>query len=252
MKRKKVTFCTGYWEVLANDGGPARHSHEHYLTNMPFTFNLLKNSNIIFYYEDENILNYVEKYIKTENFIPKKKSISELPTWKISKFYLESCKNQNQEELKKINNIGEKGVRHYRDEYKKSGEDSYRKIFTIWSSKIFFIDRLIKENVFNTGFFSWVDVSYGRFKETRDRWNFTELDFDDNHIYHYNSNMKYFGKKINLNASFLFGYRNSWDKFILLYKTQIDQTKNSSYAHDEETIINLFYEDNIDLFINLG
>jgi hypothetical protein len=64
--------------------------------------------------------------------------------------------------------------------------------------------------------------------------------------------MKYFGKKIDLNASFLFGHRNSWDKFILLYKTQIDQTRNSSYAHDEETIINLFYEDNINLFRNLG
>jgi|APSaa5957512576_1039674.scaffolds.fasta_scaffold02441_6 hypothetical protein len=252
MNKNDVTFCTGFWYVVTGSGEPARHSFSHYINCMTNTFELLKDSNIIFFYEDENILNRVEKYVNSDNFEVRKIEISDLPTWEVSKFYLESCKRQDYEALKKINNIGEKGVRHYRDEYKKSGEISYRKIFTIWSSKIFLVDRLIEENIFGTNNFSWVDISYGRFKEKRDRWNFAELDFDDNHIYHYNSNMKYFGKKIDLNASFLFGHRNSWDKFILLYKTQIDQTRNSSYAHDEETIINLFYEDNINLFRNLG
>lgn len=71
MNRKKVTFCTGYWEVLANDGGPARHSHEHYLTNIPLTFNLLGNSNIIFYYEDSNDVTYekIKTFINEWDYI---------------------------------------------------------------------------------------------------------------------------------------------------------------------------------------
>ena len=99
-------------------------------------------------------MEYVKKHIKTNNIIYKKILIDKLKTYDLSNNYLDTCKLQDNVSLRKINTAYEKGLIHYRREYKKSGEDSYRKVITVWTSKLFLVNKIIDENPFNTDYFA--------------------------------------------------------------------------------------------------
>ena len=107
-------------------------------------------------------MNDVKSCIQSKNVIYIKLPIENLPTYALSHYYLNSCKLQNNEELCKVNTENEKGLIHYNREYLKSGEDSFRKVFTVWTSKCFLIEYIIKKNPFKTNIFAWIDVSVSR------------------------------------------------------------------------------------------
>ena len=166
-----------------------------------------------------------------------------MPTFQISENYLQSCINLNIDSLIKINSINEKGIFHYKRDHINSSPACYRKLFTIWSSKLFLIEQTFKENLFDSDYFAWSDISISRFKEKRKNWNFMKQIYSNNYIYHFDSVMRYYGKKLDLNASFLFGAKNVWIEFIREFKKKLDELKDTNYAHDEETIISTFYKD---------
>ena len=243
-----TTFCTGFWYIQDN----IKRNLNHYLDFGNKTFNLLQKNNIVFFYEDEKILDWSKNNICNNTYQPNKINLVNLPTYEISQYYLESCKNQSIESLKKIDQGNEKGIAHYERDYLIAGENTYRKLFTIWTSKIFLVEKAIQENFFNTEFFAWVDISISRFNYKRENWNFIEQKYSENYIYHYDGNMKYYGKKININGSFIFGHKKKWLELVKIFKNQLTNSKNSHYAHDEETLLNLIYQKNTSLFYKLN
>ena len=241
-----TTFICGYWKIKNN----VKHSYDnHYKKLIPETFTILKNCNIVFFYDDDDVLSDIKKYIQTNNIIYKKISIDSLETYDLSNDYLETCKLQDNVSLRKINTMNEKGLVHYQREYKKSGEDSFRKVFTVWTSKLFLVNKTIDENPFNTNYFAWIDVSASRFN--RDKGLYTQF-YSSNKLFHFGNMMKYYGETITINASFLIAHKNIWKKIIPLYEKQLQLSKNSKYTRDEETILYLIWKDNKDLFCNIN
>jgi SAM-dependent methyltransferase len=241
-----TTYITGYWNIKDN----IKNSYEnHYKKLIPKTLDILNNCNIIFFYDNEEILKYVKRNIKTKNIIYIKINIESLETYNISNDYLKSCKLQDNNYLKKINIKNEKGLIHYEREYKKSGENSFKKVFTIWTSKIFLVNKIIDKNPFNTNFFAWIDISASRININN---NYYKKNYLSDYIYHFNKNiMKYYGEKIEINGFFLLSNINTWKKLIFLYKNQLELCKNSNYSHDEETLLHLIMKENKNLFYNI-
>lgn len=242
-----TTYVCGYWRIDDN----VKHSYnDHYKKLIPRTLNILKNCNIVFFYNEEEILSYVKKNVKTQNIIYKKMLIKDLETYKLSKDYLETCKKQNNYKLSKINSIHEKGLVHYFREYKDSGEESFRKVFTIWTSKIFLINKVINLNPFKTDNFAWIDISAARVKI--DRKCYLQK-YPRGPIYHFGMNiMKYYGEKLPIMGFFLISHKKIWKKLIPLYEKQLELSKNSKYGHDEETILYLIWKNHYNLFCEIN
>ena len=213
----------------------------HYYRFMPKTFSMLKDKKIVFFYEDEDILTYVKSIADTPHFLPIRIQVTDLPTYVLSADYLTSCKNQDNAFLRKHND--QKGLIHYRREYMKSGEDSYRKVISIWTSKIFLVDRVIQENPYSTDAFAWVDVSVSRIGIR----SFDKM-YSINKINTNPGNMLYIGEKICNSAGLMLSNKETWLSFIALYKEKMEAQRHSNYAHDEETIIHLICKDHQELF----
>ena len=241
-----TTYICGYWKINEN----VKHSYEkHYKKLIPKTLNILKDCNIIFFYDNEEILMDIKKHVQTKNIIYKKISIESLGTYELSKDYLKACKLQDNNKLKKINSINEKGLVHYSREYMRSGEKSFRKVFTVWTSKLFLLDQIMKENPFNSDYFAYIDVSASRVNV--DKKYFTQH-YLENNIYHFTTNlMRYYGIHLPIKGFFLIAHKNSWNKLIPLYKKQLELSKNSKYGHDEETILYLIWKEHKYLFCDI-
>ena len=247
---EKTTYIVGYWNVKNNK----KNSYEsHYKPLILKTLNIIKDQNIVFFYENEDVINFIKKNVKN-NIIFIKKELMDLPTYKISKDYLETCKQQNTKELsdKFINwdkGLLEKGFIHYHREYKQSGENVFRQLFTIWTSKIFLVQEIIRLNPFHNNCFAWMDVSSARVNV--DKKYFTQY-YLPNKIYHFSMNvMKYYGIHLPIMGFFIIAHRNIWKKLIPLYEKQLQLSKDSKYAHDEETLLYLIWKDNQDLFCDI-
>lgn len=242
-----ITFVSGYFHVPGNK----KHDLKHYLKNVKLTLeNYLNDCNLVFFYNNDKFLKHVKKNIKTKNVVYIKRNINQLKTFKISKNYLDSIKNQDNKELiEKYNcsNKMEKGLRHYNRELKKSGENNCRKIFTIWTSKIFLVEEIIKMNPFNTEYFAWIDCGFDKFKKKRNILEINPSQF----LLLPGAALTYYNEKINFSASLIYGNKNIWNKIIPLYQKEIVKHKDSNYGHDEETIINLVYKKNKNLFFNI-
>ena len=233
-----TTFVLGYWYIKEN----IKKNLDHYKKFIPETFNILKDQNIIFFYNENFVLEMVKECLQSNKFTPINLSIEELPTYGISEDYLQSCINQDNEHLLTIDQGNEKGIIHYIRDCKRAGSICYKKLFTVWSSKILLVEKIINKNQFDTKFFSWADASISILKQKVINWNFIDYDYSEKYIYHYDGAMKYYGNKINLRAGFIFGYEKKWLDLIKLYKKQLYKLKDSNYAHDEETILNTIYK----------
>lgn len=236
-----TTYLTGYWHVTNN----TKHSfHSHYKKFIPKTLKMLRGCNIVFCYDDDNIVSFIKKHVRTNNIIFKKIPIQSLPSYDLSKYYLKSCKNQNNKGF----GVREKGLVHYKREYKRSGEHSYRSIFSIWTSKILILKDVIEENPFNTEYFAWNDVGIAKVNKIS-RKILTNT-YSGNQLSYLKdvSSMKYFGKLLEIPACFLTANKNTWNEIIPLYENELNENKRSNYAHDEETILNLVYKKNRNLF----
>lgn len=232
-----TTYVSCYWIVDNNK----KNNNIHYLDKLPKTLELIKDCNLIFYYNEDNIANVVKKNFKG-NLKLIKKSINDLPTNIYAEDYFKTGIQQNNIDLIKVNRNDEKGLAHYQREYIKSGPEVYKKLFTIWTSKLFLIEECIKNNPFNTEYFSWIDASACRVNLN----NIYYLKkYDDTAIFNTGySKMKYYGKHLNVCCFFMIGHRNIWEKIIPLFKNKLIECKTSKYCHDEETILNLVYMDN--------
>lgn len=235
------TFISGYWSLSENN----KNNVKYYKEKLPKTLQLINNENLIFYYNEDEVANLVKTTFKG-NLKLVKKSINDLPTKKLADIYLESGKTQNNDELVKINDIDEKGLVHYQREYIVSGPEVFKSLFTIWTSKLFIIEECIKNNPFNTQFFSWLDASASRVNINK---IFYIRQYDDTAIYNLGySKMKYYGKKLQVCAYFMTAHKNKWEELLPLYKKKLDDLKTDKYCHDEETILQEIYSEHKELF----
>ena len=235
------TYVTGFWEVKNN----VKHNIPHYKKYIPKTFNRLRDKNVIFFYEDDEILTYIKSICKNEHFISIKLLLTDLPTYELSYDLLNSCKNQDNAYLKSINDKREKGLKHYNREYLKSGEDAYRGIISIWTSKVLLIEKVIELNPFNSDVFFWCDSAI-----TKCKFNIRKINYNMNIINTNRSCDKYMGKLLKHAAGLMVSSKSTWLILIELYKKKLNEIKDSNYAHDEETILYLIYKENNQLFNN--
>ena len=251
---KDITYVMGYWHISTNKKKP----WSGYEKRLEKTFTDLKDCNIVFFYNNDDFLKIIKQHVKTNNIIYIRKNIDELKTFDVSKKYLVSCKNQKNTQL--INNIikvserenaygirySEKGLIHYRREYKKGGDMNFRKMFTVWTSKIYCISDVLKLNPFNSTYFTWCDISISRCN--RDPQQLTKI-YSDMKIHLYSTSLtRYKGHLIKNLAGFMFAHKDVWNDFLPIYSLYINKNMNSNYAHDEETLLYLICKDYPDFF----
>lgn len=224
-----------------------RHNLDHYKKCIPRTFRIMPNSKIIFFYNDDEIFELIKRRCKTKTIIGKKIMVNHLPTFEICKNYTNSLKNLNIKNHQQYQLNIEKGLTHYH-EMLNTGEDIYHLILTVWTSKLFLIKQIIQDNPFKTNYFSWIDISLGKTKDKRNNWNWMTNIYPNDKISFYGSNMTYYGKKLNLSAGFIYGNKDNFEKLFELYKKKLIEKENDNYGHDEETLLNLIYQENENLF----
>jgi hypothetical protein len=234
-----ITYICAFYHIPENK----KNNLEHYQTHLPKTLEQLKHQRIVFFYEDVEILEYVKTFVDTNPayFIPIYLKLTDLPTYEISQQLLECCKKQDTEYLRSIND--HKGVVHYQREYLQSGEDSYRKVITVWTSKIGLIEKVIVENPFQTDTFAWVDVSISRIN-----MQFVDIHFEKEKI---NTNIcwaNYKGERMYHSGGFLISSMDTWNRFIPIYNKKLEDIREDPYAHDEETIFHLIHKENREIF----
>jgi len=203
----------------------------------------IKKSTYCFFYEQDEILEYVKTFVETDTtyFIPFQLKLTDLPTYELSEQLLESCKKQDTEYLRSLND--HKGVTHYQREYLQSGEDSYRKVITIWTSKIGLMEKAIVLNPFQTDTFAWVDVSISRIN-----MQFIDIPFEKEKI---NTNIgwsNYKGQRMYYSGGFMISSMETWNRFIPLYNQKLEDIREDPYAHDEETIFHLMNKEHPGIF----
>ena len=133
---KDTTCIMAFYCFLGNK----RHNLEHYKKCIPRTFRIMPNSKIVFFYDNDSIFNLIKRRCKTKTIKGIKLNCNDLPTKNISLDYVNSLENINKDYLKKYNKTNEKGYSHYL-ELKSCGKDIYHKILTIWTSKLFLVEK---------------------------------------------------------------------------------------------------------------
>jgi len=235
-----TTYVMGFWRIPANK----KHNMTHYYRFMPKTFEMLAEKQIVFFYEDDDILDYIKSIVKTPHFLAIRVPVVDLPTYPLTEAYLQSCKNQDNAALRSMKD--QKGLIHHAREYLQSGEDSYRKVIGIWTSKILLVERIIAENPYSSSHFAWIDISVSRFNT-----DYIQKKFDDTTITTPSNCMLYKGELILNNASFMISGKDTWLTFFPVYKAKLEALQDSNYAHDEETILHLIRKDHPDCLTNI-
>jgi hypothetical protein len=244
---KRLTLVFGYWEIKEN----SKHNIKHYEDNIKKTFSLLKNYDIVFFYNNDKYINIIKNILdKSNNIKFIHRNIEDLPAYKYSNKLLNLCKNQNNVVLNKINNGNEKGLVHF-DRELKNGDNNYKKIMSIWFSKLYLIKECIEKNYYSNENIAWCDISITKFSnKILKNTLFYELDITNNKIIIFNNIMKYKGNQLKIGAEYVQSNRNKFIEFINKYIFEFENL-NENYCHDEETIMNLVYNKNKENFIVL-
>lgn len=249
----RITFCTGYWVISDN----RKRSPEHYTKYIPRTLRLISGHNLIVFYEDEDVLRFFEKHCRLNaiSIFGIRVPVMELPAYALSAKMLECCRSMEGSEY--LNGDPayrrEKGRRHYQRDYLLSGADNYRKIISIWTSKVPLVARhAIPADPFGSDYFAWIDASVSRFKRARSNWDFMGLTYNDASLHHYGSISYCMGVPLRLNASFLLAHKDVWSQVQAKYEQQLEASLSDSYAHDEETLLSRVVQENSQLFTRIG
>ena len=243
VNKDELTLVMGYWEIKSN----TKKDHKEYLNHLKDVLpKLVDYYEILFYYNDKSLLKFVEKIIKEDNlkinirFI--KSKIEELPTYSASNEAINNFKKSDIVDLKSKYNIREKGIIHFKKN-EESGENVYKKLFTIWTSKLYLIEQLLNENIINTKYVGWCDVSITKCQDKfRRECIFDEMSLNLNKVNFISSNMEYYGKVLPVGAGIIIGDKNKMSELIKNYKLEFNEVIKENYFHDEETILSRLYD----------
>ena len=141
----------------------------------------------------------------------------------------------------------EKGYVHYARDLRLSNDETYKKIISVWTSKILLVEHIMKINPYKTDNFAWVDVSATRFNVRKQNY----VSFINGRFNALNTSMHYKGARIFHSATIMIGDRETWSWIIPLYKAKLEEQKDSKYGHDEETLMFLIYKEHPYRFIKI-
>lgn len=239
-----ITYILGYWKIPRN---PKRNL-TYYKNIMLNTLERLKGKHVVFFYDDNEIFEHINPLNSGGHKIfLMKYLIEDLPTFDICKDLLNSCKNQDLSRYTIKDIEKEKGYVHYNRDYKLSDDNTYHKIITVWTSKLFLIEKIMDLNPCKTDNFAWIDASATRFNV---RQKFYET-FKQGSINAINTSMQYNGERMFHGATIMIADSETWSWLIPLFKTKLDEVKHSRYAHDEETIMYLIYKEDPERFVKI-
>lgn len=246
-----TVFCSGFWDVTNN----SKRSMDHYKEFLPGTIKMLSGGRLVFFHDGGWIKDAVgdlaHKYDVSVEFVLRE--IPDLPMrQQADKFVrlgsLTDLSEIEKHAKKRIRK--EKGLKHYHRELKESGEDAYRDLLSVWFSKAFLVNEVSAmwecDEAHN---FAWVDASISRFSQQRKNWKFTECSFSRaDRLYHYPSKLRYWGKPLPINASFMLGRKKVWDDVCSYFLAELDRLSETPYPHDEETVLGSIWYRNRHLF----
>ena len=254
----KKLYISGLW--IIDDWNKKRP--EVYLKTLEKTLKMLQGENLLFISNQNNIFEAVRQSSKRYDISLETFSmpVQSLPAWNLSNNYVKACQKMNLNIGTKsswINhkNVQEKGVKHYFRDFSGKNTVSYQKVLSIWLSKVpILADIASKMEYSRFNYFAWCDASIARFNPKRNKANFTKQKDNTGKISHYYSGMKYYSQIIPVSASYLSGDRSAWESFYQVYMKYLKVLQDSSYAHDEETIISHCHDECAELFnlINPG
>jgi hypothetical protein len=222
-----VTYVSGYWFVPQN----TKHLYEgHYKPLLAATMAMFVDKPMVFFYGQDFIRNSLSSF-RNIQFV--KLPVHQLPTYAVSATYLANVKARDLRIPWKPN---EKHCIHVQRELHESGEDSYRKVFSIWTSKVLLMKKIATENPYRTTHFAWVDAGLSKFR--REPNLYRAPSYPRHNLYYFTDNeMLYLNESIPLIACFMVATESVWVKLSEPYLLELHQNKTSGYSHDEETLL---------------
>jgi hypothetical protein len=246
----EVTYVTGYWMLPKN----AKYPIEHYQEQIPQSMKMIAKRKLVLYYDDPRTEAMFAEACRPLDIRlhPKRVSVEALPAYRHANALVECCRSMQWEEFDRAPLRGsEKGLIHHRRDLMGSGEEIYRKLITIWMSKVALTSQVASEGRDAT-YFAWMDASIARFNGLRTNWNFPVQAFAAEALNHYASSMTYRGERLPLNASFMLGTPAVWAAVNRAFDARLEASLSDAYAHDEETVLGLVHRERPELFHTIG
>jgi len=219
-------------------GNPKRSPH-HYFQLLKESLRYAKDSTLYFFSNSNQIKEDITKISQEFNIklIWESLEIKELPVYTNLLENAPAIEIQGFEHLHKNRLISrEKIFEHYFIDSKSgSDRDTFKMMQAVWLSKIHLVNIAItKENAARE--FCWFDASVSRFKQ-RANANFSEIKINPERVHHYSSIMRFFGKRLPLNASVLMGSSEAWLKLLPIYHEQLECLIHCGLPIDEEIVL---------------
>lgn len=231
----KRLYCSGYWPISGN----TKRSQEHYAAYLPATLDIIHGQELVFYSNDNSYIERVHKLAEERGitFTGSFMEDSELPARDLAVQMVDACRGMNLDKFAKSSDLGsEKGVIHYWRDFVGSGEPVYRKLLSIWLSKVFLTSALA-QGVETDRLTAWMDISVSRFQGRRENSGFQNLVLPADRLSHYGSAMRFYGVRLPLNASFLCGTGPVWSAVEEEFSDATNRATTMPYGHDEETVL---------------
>ena len=231
------TYVMAYWPIAEN----AKRSLDHYKKHIALSLEMLAGQNLYFVSGNNAVLSSVETLCRIHgvNLHSVKMVLDGLPkrpqmTTLLMRAYrfglaLQSPPTDFQ---------SDKGLIHYWRDLRQGGEDSFKKVFSVWHSKIDILHKAAIENPFGSSEFAWVDASVSRFNGKRAGWDFRKITHArEGILHHYPNKMRKNGQQLPLNASFLLGDLKAIEAVRAAYESAFIKALEGNYPNDEETVL---------------
>ena len=244
-------YISGYWPIVGN----RKHSVDHYRNLLPLTLKPLRGCSLIFFSDDEPFLDWVANVSDKSGLSckPYLVEVADLPAWSLAGDLAQSCERMNLDVWPMPRQLfGEKGSKHYWRDFKGSGSLVYRKLLSIWMSKISLVTAEARRQLDSSGSpfrsLAWMDASLARFNSTRKRWRYWRVKEKPNQLSHYRGRMRCYGVPLPLQAKFLTAEAAMWTSVESLFLECAASAASMAYAHDEETVLAECYRRQSSLF----
>ena len=242
-------YVSGYWPVSGN----LKRSGEHYNTLLPKTLQLIRGEELVFYSSSEEVLSWAEGLCQQASIRmrPMLLPLDQLPAWQLAARLVACCGAMQLDQWQKPRSFGgEKGVIHYWRDYKEAGPEVFRALHAVWLSKFALVAEQASQ--VNHDRLVWMDSTIARFQGRRSNWRFWLVDEHLQKFSHYGSDMRSFGRRLPLNASYVSDPREQWAALQTLFSQKAELAAQMPYGNDEETILAECVREHPDWFQCIG
>lgn len=231
------TYVMAYWPIPSN----AKRTLDHYAMHLTLSLEMLAGQNLYFFSNSDDVMTAVQRLCSQHDIRlhVERMSIADLRKWPDMDQLL-ACTRNFAVNLREppVDFRRDKGLIHYWRDLRQAGDETFKKIFCIWHSKIDLLQTAARDNPFSSNEFAWVDASISRFNGRRPGWDFRQLSVSQpDVVQHYANDMCKNGRQLALNASFLLGDAASIARLHAAYEEAFALCLGEDYPNDEETVL---------------